>query len=124
MALEDAVTLAECLDRAADRTQIPKVTRAFQEIRQPRCVRVQEWSARKGRRATLPDGPERIARDLKLKLVNAWVKADPWDNVHVDELPDFESPNWKAWLSGHNAVDFVSRFEPTRVLTVVVRLTF
>ena len=108
MALEDAVTLAECLDRATDRRNIPKALRAFQEIRRPRCQRVQEWSARKGQRAMLADGLEQHARDVKLRSANAWIKADPWNKVHIDELPEFESPQWKAWLCGHDAIQFVS----------------
>jgi salicylate hydroxylase len=109
MALEDAATLAECLERAKTTKDISKVLKAFQEIREPRCKLVQEWSVMKGKRATLPDGPEQEERDKKLKSFNAWVKAKPWDKVHIDELPQLESPNWKAWLIGHDAVGFVSR---------------
>lgn len=109
MALEDAATLAECLDRANSTGDIPDMLNAFQEIRQPRCKRVQEWSAIKGHRATLPDGPEQEERDKKLKSSNAWVEADSWDKRHIDEVPEHESSNWKAWLSGHNAVQFVSQ---------------
>ena len=109
MALEDAATLAECLERAEAAEDIPKVLKSLQEIREPRCKLVQEWSAIKGKRATIPDGPEQEQRDKNLKLNNAWVKAKPWDGVHVDELPELESPNWKAWLNGHDAVGFVSR---------------
>ena len=69
---------------------------------------MQEWSAIKGKRATIPDGVEQEQRDKTFKLFNAWVKAEPWDKVHVDEIPEFESLNSKAWLGGHNAVDFVS----------------
>jgi salicylate hydroxylase len=110
MALEDAVTLAECLQRAeiSEVRSIPDALKAFQEIREPRCKLVQEWSAIKGKRATIPDGPEQEQRDMNFKLFNAWVKGKPWDRVHIDELPEFETPNWKAWLSGHNAMDFVS----------------
>ncbi len=110
MALEDAVTLAECLERAVNTTDIPSVLRAFQEIRQPRCKRVQEWGAIKGRRATLPDGLEQEKRDKNFGLFKAWINANPWDKVHVDELPELESGNWKAWLKGHDEVYFVGQF--------------
>ena len=108
MGLEDAATLAECLERAENPQDIPQMLKALQEIRQPRCKRVQEWSGKKGQRATLPDGPEQEKRDEDLKLFNAWVEAEPWDKVHVDEIPALESPVWKAWLNGHDAVGFVS----------------
>jgi salicylate hydroxylase len=109
MALEDAATLAECLERA-EISDIPEALKAFQEIREPRCKLVQEWAAMKGKRATIPDGPEQEQRDKNLKLFNAWVKAKPWDRDHVDELPEFEAPEFETpdWMSGHNAVDFVS----------------
>ena len=110
MALEDAVTLAECLQRAhiSGDKDVSEALKAFQEIREPRCKLVQEWSAIKGKIAIIPDGPEQEQRDMNFKLFNAWVKAKPWDRVHVDELPGFETQNWKAWLNGHNAVAFVS----------------
>lgn len=108
MALEDAATLAECLKRAETAKDISKVLKVFQEIRGPRCKKVQEWSAVKGKRATVPDGPEQEQRDKNLKTYNAWVKAKPWDGVPINELPELESPNWKAWLNGHDAVGFVS----------------
>jgi salicylate hydroxylase len=91
MALEDAATLAECLQRAeiSKDKGIPDTLKAFQEIREPRCKLVQEWSAIKGKRATIPDGPKQEQRNMNFKLFNAWVKAKPWDRVHVDELPEF-----------------------------------
>lgn len=109
MAIEDAATLAECLERVKTADGISNVLKAFQEIRGPRCKLVQEWSIIKGKRATLPDGTEQENRDQKLKSFNAWVKSKHWDKVHIDELPELESPSWKAWLIGHDAVGFVSR---------------
>ncbi|KAE9364905.1 FAD/NAD(P)-binding domain-containing protein [Stipitochalara longipes BDJ] len=109
IALEDTVTLAECLDRAELTQGIPKVLKAFQEIREPRCRLVQEWSAIKGKRATIPDGFEQVQRDKNFKAFNAWVKTKPWDGVHIDKLPELESLDWKAWLNGHDAVGFANR---------------
>ncbi len=40
MALEDAATLAECLERV-DLSGIPEALKAFQKIREPRCKLVQ-----------------------------------------------------------------------------------
>jgi salicylate hydroxylase len=109
MELEDEATLAECLERA-EISKLSEVLRAFQEIREPRCKLVQEWAVMKGKRATIPDGPEQEQRDKVLKLFNAWVKAKPWDSVHVDELPELEAPEFETpdWMKGHNAVYFVS----------------
>jgi salicylate hydroxylase len=44
MAIEDAVTLVECLERVKTADSISNVLKAFQEIRGPRCKLVQEWS--------------------------------------------------------------------------------
>lgn len=108
MALEDAATLAECLERAETTENIPNILKIFQGIREPRCKLVQEWSIIKGKRATMPDGPEQVERDRNLKSFNAWVKATPWNKVQINELPELETPTWKAWLIGHDAVGFVS----------------
>ena len=107
MALEDAVALAECLERARRPSDIPNSLRAFQEIRQERCRRVQEWSAIKGERALLEEGPEQRKRDKCITAANAWVPSQPWDGVHIDETPRLEAPTWKAWLCGHDAADYV-----------------
>ncbi|KAF5849067.1 hypothetical protein GGP41_005972 [Bipolaris sorokiniana] len=96
MALEDAVTVAECLECAHSMNDTPDVLDAFQEIRPPRCRRVPEWSAIKGRQATLPNGPEQEERDSKLRSSNAWVQAESWDKHHIDEVPKHETLNWKA----------------------------
>jgi salicylate hydroxylase len=82
--------------------------KAFQEIREPRCKLVQEWSFIQSKRATVPDGPEQEARDKKFKTFNSWNSMTPWDGVHIDELPAIDSGNWQAWLCGHDAVAFVS----------------
>ncbi|OQN97627.1 hypothetical protein B0A48_16491 [Cryoendolithus antarcticus] len=109
MAIEDAVSLSACLDRAEAATQIPELLKVFEDIRRPRCNLVQEWSATKGERARLTGGPELEKRDSTFASANAWIKAEPWDKRHIDDLPAFEAPNWKAWLSGHDAVDYTNR---------------
>ncbi|OQO05913.1 hypothetical protein B0A48_10009 [Cryoendolithus antarcticus] len=109
MAIEDAVSLSACLDRAEAATQIPELLKIFEDIRRPRCNLVQEWSATKGERARLTSGPELEKRDSTFASANAWIKAEPWDKRHIDDLPAFEAPNWKAWLSGHDAVDYTNR---------------
>jgi len=56
MALEDGVTLAECLERAKMPEDIPTALQKYQDIRKPRCKLVQDWSALAAKIATLPDG--------------------------------------------------------------------
>jgi salicylate hydroxylase len=110
MAMEDGVTLAECLERANTVSDIPAVLRKYQEIRYLRCKLVQDWSASTARIATLPDGKEQEERDRRFKMYGGNIKQEPWDGVHIDEVPEegIKSRNWLAWLVGHDAVAFVS----------------
>jgi salicylate hydroxylase len=111
MAIEDAVTLAACLDRAKITDEIPQYLRAYQKIRQPRCKIVQEFGSIQAKRATLLDGPEQQERDKRFKTHNAFAAQKTWDGVHVDEVPgSINSPDWMPWLLGHDAVAFVSHF--------------
>lgn len=99
MAVEDAICLAECLDRAKTIENIPAVLQAFQEIRQPRCKLVQDWSAAQGQRATLPDGPMQEKRDEMLKKLSEVTYREPWNKTHVDKNPEsIISPEWEPWL--------------------------
>jgi hypothetical protein len=110
MAIEDAVTLAECLERARTTDEIPKYLRAYQRIREPRCKLVQEFGSTQGKRATLPDGLEQEERDRRFNAHNAFVKQEKWEGVHVDEVPEsINSPMWMPWLLGHDVADFANR---------------
>jgi salicylate hydroxylase len=109
MAIEDAVTLAECLERAKITDDIPKYLRAFQQIREPRCRLIQDYGAAQAHRATLPDGPEQKDRDKRFKANNTFTPQSTWDGVHIDQVPEsFNDPEWTPWLFGHNAFAFVS----------------
>jgi salicylate hydroxylase len=92
MALEDGATLAECLERA-DSSSISKALLTFQQIREPRCKRVQEWATIKGSRATVPDGREQEYCDRNLKQFNCCVKAPSWDKSYFNELSEVGEPD-------------------------------
>ncbi|CZR68717.1 uncharacterized protein PAC_18616 [Phialocephala subalpina] len=110
MAVEDAICLAECLDRAETIDDIPAVLRAFQEIREPRCKLVQDWSAAQGQRATLLDGPMQEKRDEMLKKLDTETFREPWNRVHVDMNPDsIMSSEWEPWLQGHDAFIYANK---------------
>jgi salicylate hydroxylase len=109
MSVEDGICLAECLDRAKTTDDIPVVLRAFEEIRQPRCKLVQEWSAAQGQRATLPNGPIQEKRDEISRTHKAEAPQSPWDRVHINKNPEsIVSPQWNAWLFRHDAFAYVS----------------
>jgi salicylate hydroxylase len=110
MALEDGVTIAECLERAKTLEDIPTALQKYQGIRKPRCKLVQDWGASAAKIATLPDGKEQEERDRMYKAHNNHIQQKPWGGVHIDEIPEdgIKSKNWFAWLRGHDAIAFVS----------------
>jgi salicylate hydroxylase len=124
MAIEDAVTLAECLERARSTAEIPQYLSAYQRIREPRCKMVQEFGSTQAKRATLPDGPVQQERDSRFKAHNAFAAQKTWDGVHVDEVPDsINSPDWMPWLCGHDAIAFVSPSTPPNKTRSLMRIS-
>jgi len=81
MGLEDAVTLAECLEGVKTTYEAPKVLKAYQEIQDPRGKLVQEWSATQAKRCKLLDGPQQEEQDRIFKARNANTEQKPWDKI-------------------------------------------
>ena len=65
-AMEDAATLAACLDAAADLDELPAALLRYEALRLPRATRVQAMSRGNATRFHLPDGPEQRARDTAM----------------------------------------------------------
>ncbi len=63
-AIEDAVVLARCLQRA-DSNSAADALRKYEAIRRPRTSQVQVMSRGREVRNHLPDGPEQLRRDLE-----------------------------------------------------------
>lgn len=80
-AIEDAVVLAACLQRA-DASSVPDALRHYEAIRRPRSSQVQVMSRGREVRNHLPDGPEQQQRDLQF--------------ANGDPLRE------SAWLYGHD----------------------
>lgn len=110
LAMEDAATIAVCLARACDnRSKIPKLLSAYQDIRMPRCKMIQDRGRHLKNMMILPDGPAQQARDQIFRDFRDFEEKEPWDGEHIDELPEsFIAKNYSAWQSGHDAVLFVS----------------
>jgi len=81
-AIEDAVVLADCLQKA-DAGSVPQALQRYEAIRRPRTSQVQRMSRGREVRNHLPDGPEQERRDSE------FASGDPLRQ--------------SAWLYGHDA---------------------
>jgi salicylate hydroxylase len=81
-AIEDAVVLAGCLQRA-DAASVQHALLDYEAIRRPRTTQVQLMSRGREVRNHLPDGPEQQQRDIQ------FANGDPLRQ--------------SAWLYGHDA---------------------
>ena len=81
-AIEDAVVLADCLQKA-DAGSVPQALQRYEAIRRPRTSQVQLMSRGREVRNHLPDGPEQERRDRE------FATGDPLRQ--------------SAWLYGHDA---------------------
>ena len=107
--MEDAATLAECLARAESEHDIPRVLRAYQQIREPRCKMVQAKARMLRGGMMLHDGPAQQGRDETFKSFRSWQFNEPWVGEHIDELPaSVIASNYMAWQNGHDAALYVS----------------
>ncbi|KAK7203973.1 hypothetical protein BZA70DRAFT_196864 [Myxozyma melibiosi] len=117
MAMEDAITLAECLDLAKDPTEYTDLLSIYEEIRKPRTTRIVKGSLEMGRINHLPDGPEQQARDEALKNAASKGTAAPtrYEALSSTEIPpyDLKNPNpwsdtvFEPWMLGYDVVKVV-----------------
>jgi salicylate hydroxylase len=108
MGLEDAASLAECLDRIRDTSHIHQALLAFEAIRKPRTTLVSSLGQRNSNYWQLPDGEEQQRRDEKVKT-SGFYASPPWDGKQVDEVPDsIQHPLFNIWLMTHDTIDYVS----------------
>ncbi|TRM64793.1 hypothetical protein BD626DRAFT_454816 [Schizophyllum amplum] len=70
MAIEDAAVLGRLLSRIETRKDIPRLLRAYQDIRQARVTQAQLASGANRTLFHVPDGPAQEARDSKMRA--AW----------------------------------------------------
>lgn len=103
MAIEDGAALGECLDRAISKRDIPKVLRAFETIRKPRCERVQAGSRENGHIWHMPDGKEQQERD------KAMMQGPARDGEDQSSNPNqWSDEEFQPWLFGHDVYAYVS----------------
>jgi hypothetical protein len=109
--VEDGASLAECLDRAKSVEDIPRVLKAFENLRRARAESMIELSRASMDLWHLPDGEQQRQRDAfwskRGSLVGAGSKFG--NSKPIDEPPtSIMDPLVQDYFRGHDAVDFVS----------------
>lgn len=123
MAIEDAATIAELLDRYdpsdPSSPSLLELLNLYQKLREPRVRLIQAKALARKNGMMLPDGPAQRERDEKFRMfkdfqanIQPWEEtetAGEWDGSKVDKLPaDIEAPDYQAWQDGFDAIGFVS----------------
>lgn len=67
MALESALCLSTLLSQTTSPSEIPMVLKRYESIRYPRCSRIDELSRSALGYLEMPDGPEQVERDKRLR---------------------------------------------------------
>lgn len=113
MAVEDAVTLAECLDRVQDTSQIPQLMKMFQDLRLDRCYLILDGARNNGNIWHLPDGPAQVERDRNMAMgprKGDQAKAEDGGNPNK-----WSDPKFQPWMFGYDARVEVSSAQPVPV---------
>lgn len=104
MAIEDTGALSECIGRAANAADIPKLLEAYEIIRRPRV----DWMARFARARqstmTMPDGPAQLMRDSMMKAMSQPV----WDGEPIDSPPPLGGSLQEHYIRSYNVFEDVS----------------
>jgi salicylate hydroxylase len=108
MCLEDGSSLAECLDRAVTKSDIPKCLRAFETIRKPRTTLFSKTADEQSKLMVSKDPREIKSRD-RLRKERSDMMPEIWDGKHIDKVPEsWRDPMYGHWSYAYNVLDFVS----------------
>lgn len=106
MAVEDAVVLAACLNRAEGASDIPALMRAFVKIRRDRCYLILDAARNNGNIWHLEDGPDQCKRDHEMHQAasEAKMKPEAVEAVEAEENPNkWSDKNFQPWMFGFDA---------------------
>jgi salicylate hydroxylase len=107
VSIEDGVSLAACVDRAEDISDLSKLLLAFQAIRKPRCETVSGSALENGDIWHMPDGPEQKQRDHEMRR-----KMD--GTLESNENPNiWNNKAFATWLFGYDTEKEVSNWIPS-----------
>lgn len=109
MSIEDGPALAECLSRVRDIEDIPKYLRIFEQLRKPRCEKMQLCSRLNGQMWHLPDGQQQEERDRGFgrdDFTEAETKSSQQQGENVNP---WSNRDFQPWLFGYDVVKDVRK---------------
>ncbi|CZR54504.1 uncharacterized protein PAC_04388 [Phialocephala subalpina] len=113
MGIEDGPAIAECLDRARNLSDIPRLLKAFETIRKPRTTRVKHQARANAEIFMVADPEAQRKRD------HEW-KSDPSNrtgyNLDKDKAEELKQGSLakQNWLLGYDVYEVVSVIPPLR----------
>ncbi|KAG4441105.1 hypothetical protein IFR05_003395 [Cadophora sp. M221] len=99
-AIEDGAVLTGCLARAHSLDDIPRLTRAYEDIRKTRAEKIKATSHGNMKQYGLPDGPEQKARDeMYSKSLLPLLETTKEDIVPKPDMNAvYGSPGFSSWV--------------------------
>ncbi|KAJ5215522.1 uncharacterized protein N7498_001967 [Penicillium cinerascens] len=105
--IEDALSLARMLRRASNSSAkgvgIPAITKAWVNLRKPRTNIFVKQSTSNAKIWSLPDGPEQVARDERIRRTETLPPAD-LNHVKMDMAASRKSPQFLKWARDYDVV--------------------
>lgn len=114
--IEDAAVLSELLSRTSSVEDIPRLTKKYEELRQPRVERIRAYARANGVNYTLPDGAQQKKRDAILKTSAHQVRRKG------GEVP-FGDMEFAKWLDNYDAIKDVCFCFPLPTIPMAFSLT-
>ena len=108
--IEDSACLSECIDRAKSLDELPKVLRAYEQIRKPRVEYIQKKGRLNSHIWHLPDGEVQRQRDQRFAGSDFGVLGKKrWQGPHIDDPPTEPfGPQVDAYTHAYDVIDHVS----------------
>jgi len=98
MCLEDGASLAECLDRAATRSNISACLKAFETIRKPRTTLISKTGDEQSKIMVFKD-PEVVKRRDEQRKERAALMPEIWDGKSIDKVPNsYQDQMYGHWI--------------------------
>ncbi|KAK5065096.1 hypothetical protein LTR84_000932 [Exophiala bonariae] len=109
MSIEDGPALAECLSRVREIEDVPKYLRVFEQLRKPRCEKMQLCSRLNGQMWHLPDGPQQEERDKGFERDDFARGESEVEQEQGENVNPWSDLNFQPWLFGYDVVTDVRR---------------
>lgn len=110
MAIEDSAALAECIGRATQKSDIPKLLEAFETIRKPRTEFMTRFARARKEMFCMPDGPAQQKRDAILKTM----LQPKWDGKPIESPPALGTPLQEHYIRSYKVIEDVRAVLPIK----------